>query len=513
MKNHKIHFLSLLIVCITNIKSIGYKNPILPGFYPDPSVCVVNDAFYLVNSSFEYFPGVPIWKSTDLIHWQQIGHCLTRNSQLELHGVSPSAGIFAPTIRFHNGLFYMVTTNVSKGGNFYVTAKNPTDEWSEPIFVDQGGIDPTLFWDNDNVYFLSTANNEILLSEINILTGKRLTEPRRIWYGTGGRYPEGPHIYKKDGYYYLLIAEGGTEYDHKVTIARSKFIDGPYESNPANPILTHANATGQHNAIQGLGHADFVEAPNGSWWAVFLGFRPQVGKNHLLGRETFLAPVQWPTGAWPVINQTGTVSLNMQCETLKLDTFPAKPTIDNFDPPILAFHWNFLRNPITENYSLVKRKGFLQMLGSEVTLNENASPTFVGRRQQAINFEASTLFESKTTASTESGLTVYMNPQNHYDVFVSGNTLSVRCKLGNLNVIVKKVNIEKSKIFIKVIGASQYYTFLYSLDGKSFKELCKLDTRYLSSECAGGFTGIYIGLYVSGKKAIGSFDWFNYKNR
>lgn len=325
MKNSGVFLIGVFfLLFISNTYSIGYKNPILPGFYPDPSVCVVNDTFYLVNSSFEYFPGVPIWKSTDLIHWQQIGHCLTRNSQLELQGVSPSAGIFAPTIRFHNGLFYMLTTNVSKGGNFFVTAKNPAHEWSDPIFVDQGGIDPTLFWDNDNVYFLSTSATGILISEININTGKRLTEPRRIWNGTGGRYPEGPHIYKKDGYYYLLIAEGGTEYGHKVTIARSKFIDGPYESNPANPILTHANATGQHNAIQGLGHADFVQAPNGSWWAVFLGFRPQVGKNHLLGRETFLAPVHWPTGAWPVINQTGTVSLDMQCETLKLDTFPTE---------------------------------------------------------------------------------------------------------------------------------------------------------------------------------------------
>lgn len=254
-------------------ESSGYTNPVIPGFYPDPSVCAVGDDFYLVNSSFEYFPGVPVFHSKDLINWTQIGYCLTRKSQLFLDKCVPSGGIFAPTIRYNNGMFYMITTDVSKG-NFIVHTQDPAGEWSEPVWLKQRGIDPSLYFEGDKCYLTSNPDNTIYVSEINPLTGEQLTESRAIWGGTGGRYPEAPHIYKKDGWYYLLISEGGTEYGHKVTIARSRNIDGPYTSNPANPILTHMNVNAQQNPIQGTGHADLVQAKDGSWWMVFLAFRP-----------------------------------------------------------------------------------------------------------------------------------------------------------------------------------------------------------------------------------------------
>lgn len=276
MKKYYLLFL-LLFFCVLSQMAQGYKNPVIPGFYPDPSVCRVGNDYYLVTSSFEYFPGVPVFHSKDLINWKQIGHCLTRDSQLNLDKCYFSAGIYAPTIRYHDGVFYMVTTNVSGSGNFYVSATDPAGEWSDPIWVKQGGIDPTLFWDDDGTcYFMSNGGFEggTAISKIDIATGKLLSEPVTVWLGEGGRFPEAPHIYKKDGYYYLLIAEGGTEYAHAVTIARSKNIFGPYESCPSNPILTHSKRSAQNSPIQGVGHADLIQAHDGSWWAVFLGFRP-----------------------------------------------------------------------------------------------------------------------------------------------------------------------------------------------------------------------------------------------
>ncbi|HZK62351.1 MAG TPA: glycoside hydrolase family 43 protein, partial [Anaerovoracaceae bacterium] len=253
--NRKYLLLCLVFVLTGNSSlvsaQITYRNPVIPGFHPDPSVCRVGNDYYLVTSTFEYFPGVPVFHSKDLVNWEQIGHCLTRESQLPLNKCRASGGIYAPTIRYHDGLFYMVVTNVSGGGNFYVTAKDPAGEWSKPFWVNQGGIDPTIFWDEDGKsYFMSNGHQStegIVISEIDLKTGKRTTEPIAVWNGTGGRYPEAPHIYKKDGYYFLLIAEGGTEYGHKVTIARSKNIYGPYESAPGNPILTHINRITQTN--------------------------------------------------------------------------------------------------------------------------------------------------------------------------------------------------------------------------------------------------------------------------
>src|SRR5581483_5212110 len=253
-------------------------NPIIPGFHPDPSICRVGDDYFLVTSSFEYFPGVPIFHSRDMGHWRQIGHCLTRPSQLPLPGVQASRGIFAPTIRHHDGVFYMVTTNVTSGGNFVVHTRDPFGAWSEPIWLGQGGIDPSLFFDADGrVYLTSTYTSGpvpdeidpatfswgVQQSEIDIASGRRLTEPRPIWGGTGGKYPEAPHLYRIGGAYYLMIAEGGTEYGHMVTIARGASPWGPWEPCPHNPIVSHRSL---QSPIQGLGHADLVEAADRSWW-------------------------------------------------------------------------------------------------------------------------------------------------------------------------------------------------------------------------------------------------------
>src|SRR5690606_852005 len=268
-------------------------------FYPDPSICRVGDDFYLVASSFEYFPGVPIFHSRDLVHYRQIGHCLHRASQLALTGAAASGGIYAPTLRYHRGLFMMTTTNVSSGGNFIVTATAPEGPWSDPIWVAQDGIDPSLFFDRDGTAIYTTSSGGALQSRIDAATGALLSEPKVVWQGTGGQYPEAPHLYLREGWYYLLLSEGGTEYGHMVTMARSRSPWGPFEASPQNPLLTHRS---WRSPIQAVGHADLVDTASGRWFAVCLGVRPNgYPPAYHLGRETFLAPVRWGDDGFPVI--------------------------------------------------------------------------------------------------------------------------------------------------------------------------------------------------------------------
>ncbi|MDE6108948.1 MAG: glycoside hydrolase family 43 protein, partial [Muribaculaceae bacterium] len=364
----------------------SYRNPVIPGFYPDPSVCRVDSDFYLVNSSFQFFPGVPVWHSRDLVNWEQIGNVLDRPSQLPLGEASAWLGIYAPTIRYNDGTFYMITTNVGPqaaghNGNFLVTATHPAGPWSEPVWLEQGGIDPSLYFEDGRVYMTSNPDNTIFLCEIDPATGKQLTPSRAIWQGTGGRYPEAPHIYKKDGWYYLLIAEGGTELGHGATIARSRDIYGPYTPAPHNPVLSNFRMAAQGSTIQGVGHADLVDAPDGSWWIVALGYRTMGNGCHTLGRETMLAPVRWDEGAWPVVNATGTLDTLMTPPAMLPAVPVRKPaaTTDFTKIKALGHEWVYLRNPRMENYAL-SGKG-LTLKGTEVTLDGSGSPTWTGVRQ------------------------------------------------------------------------------------------------------------------------------------
>lgn len=522
-------FRAFFLFCLTTLlisqafSQTGYKNPIIPGFNPDPSVCRVGDDFYLVTSSFEYFPGLPIYHSKDLINWKQIGHCLTRDSQLSLHKVSASGGLYAPSIRYHDGLFYVICTNVSDKGNFYCTATDPAGPWSDPIWVDIKSIDPDIFWDEDGkTYFVTQGDEGIRITEIDIKTGKVLSPERLVWGGIGGRFPEAPHIYKKDGFYYLLLGEGGTEYMHSATIGRSKNIFGPYESCPLNPILTHANRRGQSNTIQGVGHADLVQAKDGSWWMVFLGFRVthQWAYYHVLGRETFLAPVDWPKGGWPQVNGNGTISLNMDVPTLPLHPVEKAAIRTNFDADKLGFEWQYVRNPIRENYSLTEKKGWIRISTSPYTLDETEVISMICRRQTEHDFRAETLLEFNSSANNEeAGMTLIQNNTHHYDLLLkkSGSQyiVQLRVKVGSLSYIAGEKQVKSNKLKLKIEGTpSQYAFYCAEADSDNFNELGRLDTRYLSTEVAGGFTGVMIGLYTSsnGKpsKAKAYFDWFDY---
>lgn len=513
-------FCCFLLLLFSSLQSTGqgYKNPVLPGFYPDPSVCRAGEYYYLVNSSFQYFPAVPIHRSKDLINWESIGHVLSRPTQVKLEKINSWGGIYAPTIRYHKGRFYMITTNVSDKGNFYVYTDDPAGEWSEPIWVDQGGIDPDIFFNEDGKVYFVSADRGLVLCEIDIKTGKRLTESKVIWNGTGGRYPEGPHIYKKDGYYYLMIAEGGTEYGHKVTIARSRSLDGPFESNPANPILTHINDIARSNPIQGTGHADLIQAHDGSWWTVFLGFRPQSYLHHVLGRETFLAPVSWEENLWPVVNTNGTVSLNMDVRTLPQVKVPVQSSKENFNSSRPGNEWNYICNPTSANYSLQERKGHLRLKTSTISLNDKDSPTFLGRRQQHSSFSAKTVIDfSKLSEGAKAGITSYMMNDYHYDLYVTiRNKRPVLClayTLGSLKQVVKEISLAEKQVYLKIEGTNDHYHFFYSYQGRKFDKMGSLDVRFLSSETAGGFTGVYLGLFAESSDKSGGyadFDWFDY---
>jgi len=512
--------LAALCFCVAAYTQDSYRNPVIPGTYPDPSICRVGEDYYLINSSFNYFPGVPLWHSKDLVHWERVGNVLDRPSQIPLEGATRGGGIFAPTIRYNEGVFYMVTTNVTGGGNFFVTTSDLAKGWSDPVWLEQGGIDPSFYFEDGHCYMVSNPDGTIMLCEVNPVNGKTLVPSRPLWRGTGGRYPEAPHIYKKDGWYYLMISEGGTEYGHMVTIARSRSIEGPYESNPSNPILTHRNQNAETNPIQAVGHSDFVQAPDGSWWMVCLGIRPQVGQNHLMGRETFLTPVDWPEGEWPVINGNGTIALDMKVAPPAWYPFPADPVrtdfrkIEKFGP-----EWAFVRNPDSSRYAFDAVEG-LVMTGCPDGLDAwPSSPSFVGRRQSDIEFSAFTKVSLKADdVGDAAGLTVFLDAAKHYDVFVTQEEytsfLEVRYRLDQLDCIAAKVEIPSCKdVFLRIDGFAEYYEFSYSLDAQTYTKVGSMGTRYLSEEVQGGFTGCFIGLWCESSNSEGSaaFEFFEYR--
>lgn len=519
----------------------GYKNPVIPGFYPDPSVCRAGDDYYLVNSSFSFFPGVPLWHSKDMVHWEQIGNVLNRPSQL------PFGSIFAPTIRYDNGTFYIITTNVMMmggrgnfegpkegSGNFIVyTDDINSGNWSEPVWLELGGIDPSLYFEDGRCYMVSNGGVDggIALAEINPKTGETLSDVKTLWHGTGGRSPEGPHLYKKDGYYYLMISEGGTEFAHMITIARSKRMEGPYdEVNPANPILTHLFRNGMSNPIQATGHADIVEATDGSWWMVCLAHRWASGNHHILGRETFVAPMRWDTNAWPVVNGNGLIYLDMDVPTLPQVPYAKAPVRTDFkNLRQLGLEWEYILPPVEANYQLSNQglklkaaKATLDAVNPTVaSIRSNAdAPTFVSRRQQHMNFKATTevsLNGSRT--GDEVGLTTFMSSEGHYEVALirqadGKQAVTLRYRIGKLAHIEKVVPVTAKTVQLRVEGTPSTYTFSYATDGRNFTKLGEMDTKFISSETLGGFIGVMLGLYAQGNegtRAEGTFSYFDYE--
>lgn len=498
-----------------------FTNPVIPGFYPDPSICRVGDDYYLVNSSFEFFPGVPVWHSKDLVHWVQVGNILTRESQLPLKGCRTSGGIFAPTLRWHDNKFYMVTTNVTNGGNFYVWSEHIEGPWSDPVFIDQKGIDPSLFWDDDGtVYFQSTHRDGngkacIAQSVLDLPSGKRLSETKVIWYGTGGKAPEGPHMYKINGWYYLMIAEGGTEYGHMETIARSQCPWGPFEGCPHNPIVTHRQTQPYLCPFQGLGHADLTEDQNGRWWMVFHAIRPTQYMLHHIGRETMLAPVEWDKDGWPRVNGGNLILNPVEAGVLPASEdaeLPAEWT-DDFDSDVLAPCWNFLRNPERSHYSHTRHPGCITLMGSETRLDDTGSPAFVGVRQRSF----CTVVEVQIPylhvgADGCVGVTVFHTAQHHYDLTIrrsgDGYVSCLRKRVADILVESDPVPVSPEETISLRIESDRYeYRFLLKDKHGNDSLIGKGSTQLLSTEVmsAGTFTGCYFALFAEGD-AEAAFD-------
>lgn len=475
-----------------------YTNPVIKGFYPDPSVCEADGKYYLVSSSFQYFPGVPLFESEDLINWKQIGHVLTRKSQVMLEKINSSGGVFAPTIRFHNGRFYMVTTNDTTHQNFYVYTDDIYGEWSEPIFVDQSGIDPSLLFDDDGkVYFLSNGQDDegeggVIQCEIDIASGKKLSKSKCIWKGSGGRYLESPHMYKINGEYYLMAAEGGTEYGHMVTYARSKSVWGKFENYSKNPVLTNRNKA--PFIIQGIGHGDLIQDKNGDWHILTLGFR-QIHiwqPYHHLGREIFLTPVQFDNDGWFTAGNDGTTDFEYDIKTATEQTEKKLYTFENTDWNI---DWCFMRHPHTENYQLSDRA---VLKGTDITLEDVDSPTFIALRQR--DFDMNYAVDVSIDRG-EAGVTVYMCENEHYDVALRENDggfeAVLKLNIGGVKHIQNSVKVSGNSARLKIVSDSVFYNF-YVVDGENCIHLGGGQSKYLSSEVSGGFTGVVLGLYAIG---------------
>ena len=483
-------------------------SPVVPGFHPDPSVVLVGDTYWMVVSSFEYAPGVPLFRSTDLVTWEQAGHVLARPSQLDVSSAPGSGGITAPTIRFHDGRLWMVTTNLADGGwQVLVHAEDPLGPWSEPVRMpDVRGIDPDLAWDDDGRLLITYAGfgaggpAGLVQQAVDPETGAALTERRHVWQGTGGRFPEGPHLYRIGEYWYLLIAEGGTERGHAVTIARGTSPSGPFEPCPWNPLLTHR---GVESPVQNTGHSDLVQRPDGSWAIVFHGVRPRGASPqfHVLGRETFAAEVVWEDG-WPRIGEWLTPS----ADAVEVEELGGTELPDSWVSP--------RRFP----GDVLTRGDGGWRLGAVDDDPASEDLAFAGRRQEHLVARARAVLSA---ADGIGGLTVRMDARHHLDLEVDGDRVRAIAQVGALRQVLGETAVPAGEDVVleiravpddghfssTALGPDRLLAGVVGDDG-AFTELGRLDGRYVSTEVAGGMTGRLLGVWCSrGELGIRSFTY------
>lgn len=508
-----------------------YTNPIISGFHPDPSICRVENDFFLVTSSFEYFPCIPLFHSTDLIHWEQINYILNRDSQVRLAAEAPNClGIYAPTIRYHEGIYYCIVTNVGgpDGGNFFVYTTDPFGAWSDPVHLPFGGIDPSLFFDDDGKVYYCGTDKGIFIAELTLTKSISSDGSLRIccdksgekvyaWNGTGGNNPEGPHLYRINRMYYLMIAEGGTEYCHMVTIARSTSVYGPYEDCPHNPILTNRST---ELPIKAAGHADIVEDQNGNWWAVCLGIRPlSYPFRHNLGRETMLVPVTWKDN-WPRLGMNGnghvdseiTTSL-LPCTESDFNTpfrsnhyIPGQSMTDEFNTPFMHPSWNTIYNPDYRLYKFTPDGLFLH--GNRHDLSSSMPKCILCRRQEHFDFTAQlTLSMKEIPENGEAGISIYMNNLHHYEAALTMQNrkrcLIIRRQIGKLKAVKNIIEYSDETVILLLTGSRKEYQFSFqSSEDMSPITIGFGETQYLTTEVGGCFTGNYIAIYSAGADAI-----------
>lgn len=476
-------------------------NPVLPGFYADPSVCRAGGRFYLACSTFELYPGIPIFESEDLVNWTLLGHCLLTPTQARLDGLAASRGIWAPTLRYHEGLFYLCVTNMDRGGNFIITAENPAGPWSEPVYVPMKSIDPCLFFEDGKAWFLTPqtktagAVRGVYMAQVDVKTGALLSDEHLLWQGSGGKCLEGPRLYHIGDYYYLLCAEGGTEYGHMVTVARSESLLGPYESCPHNPILT--NRDDHDNPLQCAGHGDLVQAPTGDWYMTVHASRWGSKWFSHLGRETCVVPMEFADG-WP--RQTGgekrlltQVDIPL-AHTQRTDWgFAFAFDREEFDP---GFVW--VRNPYRENYRIDTKARSLYLTGGE-PLDTLGSPTLLCHRQRSMDCQTQVTVDFAPDGRSEAGLCVYLSGENHYTIGIGGTkerpVLRVHRRMGLLRALVAEQALPASPITLLIDATPTLYSLGYRDEAGTEHLLAQGETKYLSNEVGKLFTGVLLGLY------------------
>ena len=548
----KIYLLLMHFYSLLSHAQQTYTNPILSGFYPDPSICRVGDDYYIVNSSFAYFPGLPIFHSKDLVNWKQIGHALDRPGQLNLEGAGVSRGLFAPTIRFHDGIYYIICTLIDKGGNFVITAKNPKGPWSNPVWLPQvNGIDPALYFDDNSkayVLFNSIPPNNISMhdghrtirmfefdiNELKIKGEEKLLVNGGTDMAKKPVWIEAPHVFKKDGWYYLICAEGGTGYNHSEVVFRSRSIEGPYISYEKNPILTQRHLSrSRKNPITTAGHADFVETPDGRWYAVFLGCRPYEGDHYNTGRETFMTPVEWK-GGWPIINPgyeevqyaypVPFPGLTKKVENHFNGNFLFR---DEFNSGQLDYRWELLRTPEEKWYSFQEKKDVLSVKLLKQTCSGKQNPAFLGFRQQHIKGFASTSLNFRAASENEkAGLMIFQNENHFYFLCqsVQGKApcvelyRSVENDKGGKTELLQSQFLPglKDELQLKIEARGNTYAFYYSVQKGKWNLLKDaVDAKFLSTQTAGGFVGSMYTLYATSNGKITAskahFNWFETK--
>ncbi|GKT54490.1 xylosidase/arabinosidase [Colletotrichum tofieldiae] len=516
-------------------------NPIIPGFAPDPSIVYVDGTYFLVNSSFHIFPGLPIYASKDLREWKHIGmfpevyipdfrdfptYKYHKDSVTKIVGpdhpdekICAEGGLYAPTIRHHNDTFYIVCTNVlhtrsqppnvSERQNFIISTTDIwADEWSDPVFYDFMAIDTSLFWDDDGrVYVIGAAGpppeTKVRQFEIDLKTGKKLSEERLLWEGITKVYPEGPHMYKKDGWYYLLIAEGGCFADHHTVMARSRDIWGPYEVNRANPVLGKANS---NEYIQYTGHGDLFQDQSGQWYFVCLGVRKYNGR-FIMGRETVLTTATWPEGEFPVVDP---VQLDV---LLAIKQIPSAewPVRRSSNSPHIAFV--HIRDPVGENYEY--EENTITLTSSKADLSDPDAPvTFTGKRHRHLDGSASATLESLDPSivdgsSLKTGLCYYKDEHRYVRI-----CLDVKSKEVVLEIVNKVRSIDRTmsqslsglgrdaKVTFGVDFTELELVFWFSVvmdDATTRKEVGRIDTLDMSGL---DFVGPIIGIYATGDKDV-----------
>lgn len=490
-----------------------FNNPILSGYHPDPSITRVGDDYYMVNSTFIWYPGIPIYHSKDLVNWELIGHGIDRIDQLNFDGLKDKFGVFAVTIRHYNDTFYLITTCVGCEGNFYITAKDPAGPWSDPVWLkDAPGIDPSLMWDDDGkCYYTGHTWIEeqhwptqcgIWLQELDLEKQQLVGERKILTYGhaNNASYTEGPHLYKIKGKYMLLLSEGGTGLYHALSVHHSDQLFGTYVADMINPVLSHRQF-GSKSHIQAVGHGDFVQTQNGEWWAVTLGKRVIDGYT-TLARETFLSKIEFE-GSTPIFNNgKGKVLLKQERPDLPWAPFEETPAKDEFDSNELDKKWCFIRIPKKQFHQIDEGKLSINLRPEVADSLVNSS--LIIQRIQGHKFTATTKSSFKTSKKNEqAGLIIYRTNENHYLLLKEKNELVLIKKFKNKKEIVARAPYKKKEVYFRADGNNLELRFSYGESLDDMNEIGSLQSLVVIADGNGNqFNGAGIGMYATsnGKK-------------